>query len=314
MPASLLPFLRRTRQLIALSLLGSLACASAPAWSAPALGPTAQRGASEVLPGKDTPSAPLSSTMDATLFYQVLFGEMQLSSGQPGVAYQIYMELARKHHSADMFKRAVNIALQARSGDDALNAARAWRQALPRSLEAAEFEARIGLVLGRSDIDEAVRAVFELNPPEKLAALIAGLPRMLSRLPDRPQAAALIDSATEPWRTGKAPLPEAWVASAEGWLSAKDAPRALHAARQAQSLAPNSLSVGLLAVNLMDTQAEAEATVQRQLAQSQASPLLRLAYARKLAASQRLDDAAQQLDLIVAAQPENAEAWLTLGA
>src|SRR6187200_605630 len=71
------------------------------------------------------------SALDATLFYQLLIGELELRSGEVGTAYQRLLEVARGAKSEQVFRRAVEVALQARAGDQALAAILAWRGTLP---------------------------------------------------------------------------------------------------------------------------------------------------------------------------------------
>lgn len=256
-----------------------------------------------------------NSRMDGALFYQTLVGEVQARSGNVGAAYQIYLELARKHRNPELFKRAVEIALQARAGEEALAAAKAWRQVSPYSKEAAEFTVQILLALGRTtDLVDPLKSLIQLSPTPQQPLMIASLPRSLVRLPDRKVAAQIIDEVTLPWRQKQPALAEAWVASGEAWLAAKDIPKAVEAAKKARALQPQSLGAGLLAINLMEEDPSAEDMVRQQLARSDAPKLLRLAYARKLAAMQRMNDAAQQLDIVVRDQPDQTSAWLTLAA
>ena len=96
-----------------------------------------------------------NSAMDATLFYQVLISEIQVRQGDLGTAYQIYLDAAKRLRSAQLFHKSVEYALQGRAGEQALIAARAWRQALPQDRQAAEYAAQILIALGRPDGDRA---------------------------------------------------------------------------------------------------------------------------------------------------------------
>ena len=49
--------------------------------------------------------------MDANLFFQVLIAEIQGNSGDPGSAYQIYLDAARRLQNGQLFQRAVEVAL-----------------------------------------------------------------------------------------------------------------------------------------------------------------------------------------------------------
>lgn len=265
----------------------------------------AQTAAPAATPAAPVATPPTRSAMDANLFFQVLVAEIQANSGDPGSAYQIYLEAARRLQSGQLFQRSVEVALRARAGEQALTAAKAWRQALPQSRDAAEFNTHILIALGRSkELAAPLRALIQLTPTGQQTQLIASLPRSLARLQDRVAAARVIDEATEPWR--KAPLESAaaWSASAEAWLMAGRAETAMQAARQALKLDASQLGAQLVATDLIGQQADAEPLVKAQLARPDASPVLRLAYARKLATAQRYNEAAEQLDSLIAAQPE----------
>src|SRR5678816_2074430 len=80
-----------------------------------------------------------NSSLDAPLFYQLLLGEIELRQGQAGTAYQLMIDAARRIKDEQLFRRATDIALQARAGDQALSATLAWRQALPESVDALRY-------------------------------------------------------------------------------------------------------------------------------------------------------------------------------
>lgn len=255
-----------------------------------------------------------NSALDATLFYQLLISEVQARSGDVGTAYQIYLDAARRMRSAQLFQRAVDLALEARAGEQALAAAQAWRTALPQDRAATEYTAQILMALGRTtELGEPLASLIEQTPAPQRASAIAALPRSLARLPNRKAAAELVDQITARWRTPLPGMAEAWAASSEAWLSAGDHAKAFEAFEHARKADPKLLTVGLLAIDLMGQHPAAEAVVKEQ---SKGTPplVLRLAYARKLAAVGRLPDAGLQLQAIVKDAPDNAGAWLTLAA
>src|SRR5207244_7606419 len=61
-------------------------------------------------------TAPDNSELDGPLFYQVLVGEMELREGQAGTAYEVILDAARRTHDEQLFKRAVEIAVQGHAG------------------------------------------------------------------------------------------------------------------------------------------------------------------------------------------------------
>lgn len=255
-----------------------------------------------------------NSSMDANLFYQLLIGEIQARDGDFGTSYQLYFEAAKRLKSGQLYQRAVDVALQARAGEQALLAAQAWRQALPQDREASEYTAQILMALGRTtDLASPLESLIRLTPEAQRPQVIASLPRSLSRMSDRKAAAQVVDQATAPWREPLPGMAEAWAASSEAWLSAGDHTKAEAALDKARAANPKLLAVALLALDLMGKNPQLESIVTTQL-QEQPTVVLRLAYARKLATTQRLKEAGEQLDAIVAEQPENAGAWITLAA
>lgn len=256
-----------------------------------------------------------NSAMDGALFYQVLIAEVQSNAGDAGSAYQIYLEAGKRQQNSQLYQRAVEIALRGRAGEQALTAAKAWRQALPNSREASEYTAQILLALGRStDLAAPLRTLIQLTPAPQQPQVIATLPRTVNRLADKKAAAQVIDEATQGWRQPPLELAEAWTASAEGWLLAKDTDKSLAAVRKAFAAKPTYPGVGLVAIDLMPLTPQAEDLVKQQLALPDAPTLVRLAYARRLAASQRLAEAGDQLEILISTNPEQMGTWLTLAA
>ena len=111
--------------------------------------------------GPSAPATPpATSALDADLFYQLLLGELNAQGTDPSLGYSLILDAARKIADPQLFQRAVEIALQARSGESALQAARAWRQTLPNSREANRFVLQILIGLNRlgDTVEEIGRA------------------------------------------------------------------------------------------------------------------------------------------------------------
>ena len=110
--------------------------------------------------------APINSAMDAPLFYQLLIGELELQSGQAGVAYQVLLDAARRTGDEELFKRVVNIALQARAGDQALLAARAWGETVPTSVDAQQTTVQLLALMNRpAEVREPLATLLRIAPP-----------------------------------------------------------------------------------------------------------------------------------------------------
>ena len=287
------------------------------AWAAPETKPAAPAKATSAPAAQppEAPRVPEQSSLDGQLFYQLLIAEIQANGGDAVSAYQLYLDAARRHQNGQLYQRAVEIALRARAGEQALSAAKAWRQALPQSRDAAEFTSQILIVLGRpGELAAPLRALIQLTPTPQQPQVLANLPRSLARLSDRQVAAQVIDEATQPWRQPPLEMAEAWAASGESWLMAKQLAKAMAATRKALALQPDLLTANLLAADMIGQQPEAEAWVKQRVSRADAPPLLRLAYARRLASSQRYEEAATQLDELVKVQPEQTGHWILLAA
>ena len=256
-----------------------------------------------------------NSGIDAPLFYQLLIGEIELSSGQAGNAYQIMLDAARRTRDEQLFRRATEIALEARAGEQALAATRAWRSAHPESLEAIRLQLQILLSLNRlNDLLEPMRTLIGTTPPAQRAGVIASLPRFLQRAPDKRQTAALLDEVLEPYTADASTRTAAQVAMGHGWLAAGDADRALKLLRQAHAEDPMAAAPVLLALELMPKRPESEAVVTTYLKTPGADLGIRRAYAAALVNAQRYGDAMAQLEAVTRQQPDLAPPWLTLGA
>jgi tetratricopeptide (TPR) repeat protein len=257
------------------------------------------------------------SALTAELFYEILMGEMTTRSGDPGSGYALVLDAARRLRDGKLFQRAVEIALQSRSGDAALAASRAWQETLPNSRDARRIELQILIALNRiSETVEPLRAEIAATPQIERPMLMAVIARNYSRASDKKLAAsvveqALVDELKSPTTGGLA-----WATVGRLRLNAGDTSGALDAAFKGQQLDPASDAPAALALEMIGPgQPLAEPIVTRHLANNpKASPDLRIAYARVLVENRRFADSTAQLQALTTARPELAEPWLLLGS
>ena len=267
-----------------------------------------------------TPDAPAvgNSGLDAPLFYQLLIAEMQLRNGDPATGYQLLLDAGRRSKDEAVFRRATDIALKARAGDQALAAVLAWREALPASTEALRYHVQMLVALNRvAEAEEPFGALLRQTSRAALPSMIDAVPRFLGRSSDRAATAALIERALKPYADADPPdtRTAALVAMGRGWLAVPDPGKALAYAQRAAAENPAADAPTLLALDLLPAAPDAEAIVKARLAAAPAAPAgLRLLYVRTLAASQRLTDAAAQVTALTRSDPTLAPPWLTLGA
>ncbi|MFG6463052.1 tetratricopeptide repeat protein [Roseateles sp. DXS20W] len=266
---------------------------------------------------EEAPPAPASSftnsTMDAPLFYQLLIGELELNNGQAGVAFQVLLDAARRTGDEALFKRVVNIALQARAGDQALLAARAWGDTLPTSVEAQQTVVQLLALLNKpAEVPQPLRALLRLAPADQRPGFIASLPRLFQRAPD---TKAVLAALAPVLQAQAGPLkPAALYAEARLALNAGENARALALTRELNQAMPDGDDAMQLAVDLMPVEPQAESLITERLAKKPDQHALRQAYARTLLKAQRPADAAREFRALTEATPENPAVWLALGA
>jgi tetratricopeptide (TPR) repeat protein len=261
-----------------------------------------------------TPDPAVSSPLSAELFYELLLGEINARGEEPGSGYSLMLDAARKTNDPALYQRAVEIAFQSRSGDSALQAARAWKQAFPQSREANRYVLQILVALNRvADSAEPLKTELALTEPAERNAVIAVIPRGYSRVSDKKLAATVVEQALAEYLNQPATGAAAWTAVGRLRLAAGDNPGALDAVRHAQAINPAAEGAALLALELMDSKLpQAEAAVGRYMA-GKPLPELRMAYARALLDLQRYGEATQQLKIVTAEKPDYPEAWLVQG-
>ena len=259
------------------------------------------------------PPAVESSDLDAELFYQIFLGEVSAQSGDPGAGYAFILEAARRSGDGRLYQRAADIALQSRSGDYALAAARAWKEALPDSREANRYVLQILIALNRiGETQDLLRQELALSPAKSRTTLLASLPQMYGRASDKALAAKVVESALSSELSHPANGSIAWTSIGRMRLAAGYKQGALDAARKAQGLDKTSESAAQLALELLDEDvADAEMLISTLLASPNA-PELHIAYARILLGLQRFTEAGRQAELVIRNKPDVPEAWLIL--
>jgi tetratricopeptide (TPR) repeat protein len=233
--------------------------------------------AGTLVPAQAADDAATRTAMDASLFYQLLVGEMELRNGDAGTAYQVILDAARRTRDGALFRRAMDIALQARAGNEALGATRAWREAQPDAADPIRLELQILAALNQlQDAGPSLTALIRMTPEAERGGLIAALPRFFDRATDKKATATLLDQVLLPWQRQPATRTAAVVASGRAWLAAGDAERALALARQAAAAEPAAPGPVLLAMELRGTRPEAEQLIVEHLGRPGAEPAIRL--------------------------------------
>ncbi len=298
----MVPFFR----FLAASLVIVLTVGAKPSWAQFSVVPenTSQNG-----------TAASDALLDAALFYEILLGEIVTRGGDPATGYSLMLEAARSSNDEGLYKRAVDIALQSRSGEPALAAAQAWAAAKPRSIDAHRYALQILVALNRVD-DSAgpLQQILDLQKPEDRATFLPALPTLYARVSDKALAASVAEKALQSSLADPVVSTTAWTVLGRMRLMANDKQGALEAARKAQDLAPLDDKPAALALELLEAgTTEAEPLLRRYL-EGKPSPEIRMVYARQLLEWQRYTEARQQLDLVTTEKPDLPQAWMALAA
>ncbi|MES2511341.1 MAG: tetratricopeptide repeat protein [Pseudomonadota bacterium] len=275
----------------------------------PAAAPTA--------PAAITADAPVASALDGELFYQLLVGEITVQEGEPGAGYALILDAARKSNDPLLYRRATEIALQGRSGDAALQAAKAWQTAQPTSRDPVRYILQILVALNRiTETEEFLKKSVELVPVADRSQAIAGIPSAYVRVSDKKLASVVVEQALAGYFSNPATAGSAWTTVGRMRLAAGDTAGALDAAQKGQTADARYEGPALIALEAMDPKLPAaEALVQKYLTGNPKSlPEIRMGYARALLDAQRYGEASSQLQIVIKDKPDFAPAWLVLGS
>ena len=272
----------------------------------------AQTPSASTAPSRDAVS---NSQLTAELMFEILLGELNTLQGEPGVGYSLLLDAARRSGDARLYQRAVDIALQSRSGDAALEAANAWRQAHPQSREANRHVLQILLALNRvADSLLPLRTDIQLAPPEARSAALVAIPGLYARVSNKRLAAQIIEQALAPYQARSDTGPISWTVIGHMRLLAGDLEGSYQAAQRSLALDSTSAAPIWLGLELMSQRHPgAEALVMAAL-DKQSLPDLRLGLARVLIEQLRLDDATLQLTRLTRDTPDFSPSWLLLGS
>ncbi len=258
--------------------------------------------------------APLNSDLGASLMYELLLAEMSAYNEDAPSAYQLMLDAAQKARSEQLYQRTVEIALRARVGESALQAAQAWVKQFPASENANRYLLQILVGLNKlPDTVDPIKRYLGTQSPKDRAAAITLLPRYLVRAADKKAAAKVAEQALAGELASPVTGPAAYASMGTMRLLAGDNEGALDAARKGAALDRRAEEPVQLALALMQpAQPDAEALVLAYL-QGDARLELHMAYVRRLLDAQRYSDAKTHSVQINHTAPDFADAWLVRG-
>jgi tetratricopeptide (TPR) repeat protein len=241
---------------------------------------------------KDLPAVPLTSQ----IVFQVLAAEIALQRDQPAPAYQTYLALARDTHDPRMAQRATEIALAAQSPSDALTAVQLWQQYAPDSERAAQLDASLLVLAGKpADAQPLLARELARVPADSRGQALLSLQLLLSRGPNRAGGLDVLKTLLKDDMN----RPEAQLAIGRQELLVDDVPAARKSFEQALAIKPDYLPAALMLAQMgPDERKEGIASIEKFVQQNPKSREGRLALAQTYLASDRLDDAQKQFEIL----------------
>ena len=257
-----------------------------------------------------------NSAMSGELLYEILLGEMNLRHGEPAVGFSLLLDAARKSNDVALYDRTVEIALQARSGDGALIAARAWSQAWPQDRKANNQLLQILLAVNQvAESLEPLKKEISLAPDNERDTVINLIPRHFARVTDKKRATAVVQQALDPYLTKNNTTGAiAWTSLGRMRLGSNDIAGALEAAQKGQTADNKAQGPVLLALELMSKKVSAAEPLVQQGLRKQEGTEMAMSYVRVLIELERYKEATEQLQAITRKDPKLADAWLVLGS
>lgn len=257
-----------------------------------------------------------NSAMTGELLYEILLGEMNLRHGEPAAGFSLLLDAARKSNDVALYDRAVEIALQARSGDGALMAARAWSQAWPKDRKANNQVLQILLAINQvAESLEPLKKDILLAPEAQRDTAINLIPRHYARVTDKKRATAVVQQALEPYLAEKNTFSAvAWTSLGRMRLASDDMAGALEAAQKGQAADNKAQGPLLLAMEMMGKKLPGAEPLVQQGLRKQDGTEMAMSYVRVLIELERYKEATAQLQAITRKDAKLADAWLVLGS
>ncbi|AMR76793.1 tetratricopeptide repeat protein [Cupriavidus nantongensis] len=304
---------RHVRALAAGALLAAAAGAShaAPPVGAGSL-PMLQLAAADTPAAK--PARPALPSLELTddIVYMVLAAEISIQRGLVGPAYRTYLELARQTRDPRFAQRATEIAFNARIPQQALDAARLWKEISPSSPAAGQVLSTLLVLNGRwDDARPLLQQQLAAVPASQRGDAILQLQQQLSRTSDPAGAATLLQDLTR----NEVKLPETQLALARAREVAGDEPGALAALDQALRLRPGYEAAALMSAELRAEKQpdEAVAVLKRFLEKSPESVNGHITLARLYLLKNDMPAARQEFETLRKVAPADPRVPLALG-
>jgi tetratricopeptide (TPR) repeat protein len=248
--------------------------------------------------------------LTSTLLYQLAKAEFEFTKGHWQGPYLTMLSLAQQTRDPRLARRAAEMALAAKQADDALVAIRRWRELAPESEEATQYY--VGLVVlsdKLAEVEPIFRRRLQEAPVAARGLILFQIQQLLQRAPDKPAAAQMLDRLVGPY----AGTVEGRVVLAQAALARGAKADALREAEAALAQKPDSEIAVLTLAQVLDDDAKIAQLLSRFLAANPEAREVRAARARVLVNQKQYQQARQEFERLLQAQPDNAATLYALG-
>ena len=243
--------------------------------------------------------------------YEFLLGEIALQRGDPVLAAQTYLDLAKRTRDPRVARRAVEVASQARQPELAIEAAKIWQEIEPGSPQA--LQVVVAMLVSAKRVDEAEPYLVKLLTAEgvSLENGFIQLNRLLSGNSDKASNLRVVKNLAARYPQ----LAQAHFAVAQAASAAGEDDAAIASVRRAQALRPDWEMAVVFEAQVLQNRSPAAAAKRlgEFVEKNPGSREARLNYARALVLDKRYPEARKQLEAVLAASPGNAEVVYAVG-
>jgi tetratricopeptide (TPR) repeat protein len=298
------------RLLVLLACAAIAACAQQPRQPVPGAAESKPKPRVVVAkPELRNPALPQVELSEELLF-KMMLAEVAVQRGQPHIAVQAYLELARATRDPRVAQRATEVAWNARFTSAALEAAGIWLQADPGSSQARQIVA--ALLVNQSQLSEAQPHLEKwlAADPANIGPNFLQLNTLLARHKDKAAVFRLMQALAKPY----AGVPEARLSVAQAAWNANEQQASLDEATAALKLKPDWEIAALFVAQVLQRRSDDEALryLGDYLARYPKARDVRLNYARLLVNAKRYADARAQFEALTAEFPDNADVGMAV--
>ncbi len=272
----------------------------------------AQAPSIQVLPrGKPVPPANLPAVdLSAELMYKLMLGEIALQRGQPQVAVQAFLAVARETRDPRVAQRTTEMAWNARMQKEALEAASIWQKADPGSQQARQV--MTALLVNQEPLSDARPHLEQWLAADKanVGPNFVQLTQLLGRHKDKKAVLEMLRGLARPYGE----VAEVRLSVAQAAWNADDIQLSQSESRAALTLKPELEIAALFQAQALQRRSNAEALTffEGYLKRFPKANDVRLNYARLLVTEARQADARAQFEMLIAVAPKNPDLAMTV--